>query len=169
MLNRRSFVFAATAFLAASSAIAAEAPKPAGDVVLTVKGAIENRNPAGVYEFDMAMIKALPAVEIDTSSPWTEGVAHFKGVALKDILATVGSKGVVLSAAAINDYAVEIPVVDADVNGAFVAYEMNGAEMSVREKGPLWVLYPFDSKPELKAEEFYARSIWQLKSIEVKP
>ena len=169
MLNRRSFVLAAASFLVASTAIAAEAPKPTGEVILTVKGAIENQNPAGVYEFDMAMIKALPVVEVDTSSPWTEGVARFKGVALKDVLATVGAKGVVLSAAAINDYAVEIPVVDADVNGAFVAYEMNGAEMSVREKGPLWVLYPFDGKPELKAEEFYARSIWQLKSIEVKP
>lgn len=169
MFNRRTFIFTAAAILALAPAQAAEAPKPAGDVVLTVKGTIENLNPAGVYEFDMAMIKALPAVEVDTSSPWTEGVAHFKGVALKDILSTVGAKGTALSAAAINDYAVEIPVADANAHGALVAYEMNGAEMSVREKGPLWVLYPFDSKPELKAEEYYARAIWQLKSIEVKP
>lgn len=169
MINRRNVLLAITTLVGLATASAAEMPKPAGDVVLTVKGSIENSNVGGEYAFDMAMIRALPVIEVDTTSPWTDGSAHFKGVTLKDILAAVGAKGTKLSAAAINDYAVDIPREDADSNGAFVAYEMNGAEMSVREKGPLWVLYPFDSQPNLKAEEYYARSIWQLKSIEVKP
>jgi hypothetical protein len=41
--------------------------------------------------------------------------------------------------------------------------------MSVRDKGPLWVIYPYDAVPEYKSERIYARSIWQLVSIEVLP
>lgn len=38
--------------------------------------------------------------------------------------------------------------------------------MSVRDKGPLWVIYPYDSDPALQSEVTYARSIWQLVRIE---
>jgi hypothetical protein len=39
--------------------------------------------------------------------------------------------------------------------------------MSLREKGPLWIIYPFDSSPEYQTELTYSRSIWQLNRIEV--
>jgi hypothetical protein len=40
--------------------------------------------------------------------------------------------------------------------------------MAVREKGPLFIIYPFDSAPELKNARYYSRSAWQLKAIEVR-
>jgi len=40
--------------------------------------------------------------------------------------------------------------------------------MPVRERGPLFIIYPFDSRPELKAEKYYARSAWQLRRLEVR-
>ena len=39
--------------------------------------------------------------------------------------------------------------------------------MSLRDKGPLWIVYPFDSNPSYSTEVTYARSIWQLDRIEV--
>ena len=45
----------------------------------------------------------------------------------------------------------------------------NGGRMSVRDKGPLWIVYPFDSSEEYQAELIYSRSIWQLVRIEVLP
>jgi hypothetical protein len=44
---------------------------------------------------------------------------------------------------------------------------MDDRPMSVREKGPLWVIYPFDDVPEYQNETIYSRSIWQLDRIEV--
>jgi hypothetical protein len=41
--------------------------------------------------------------------------------------------------------------------------------MTVRDKGPLWIVYPYDAKPEYRQELIYSRSIWQLDHIEVKP
>ena len=72
-----------------------------------------------------------------------------------------------MKATAINDYAVEIPVSDAVVGGPIVAYFLNGEPMSVRDKGPLWIVYPFDADPHYQTEVIYSRSIWQLDRIEL--
>jgi hypothetical protein len=37
----------------------------------------------------------------------------------------------------------------------------------VRTKGPLFIVYPFDSKAELRSATYYERSAWQLKSLTV--
>lgn len=39
--------------------------------------------------------------------------------------------------------------------------------MPVRDRGPLFVIYPFDSQSELRNAIYYSRSAWQLRSIEV--
>ena len=39
--------------------------------------------------------------------------------------------------------------------------------MSVRDKGPVWVLYPFDAGAEYRTDLIYERSIWQLDRIDV--
>jgi hypothetical protein len=39
--------------------------------------------------------------------------------------------------------------------------------MSVRDKGPLWLIYPYDSKAEYQSETIYSRSIWQLVKIDL--
>jgi hypothetical protein len=40
--------------------------------------------------------------------------------------------------------------------------------MTVRDKGPLFIIYPYDSNPDLKAQKYYSRSVWQIARIEVK-
>jgi hypothetical protein len=39
--------------------------------------------------------------------------------------------------------------------------------MPLRDKGPLWIVFPFDSATEFQRESIYARSIWQLNRIAV--
>lgn len=152
--------------LRAAGACATELPPPQGDVVLTVSGAITVKNTASAADFDLAMLQALPKAVIKTGTPWTEGVSTFEGAALSDLLRAVGAAGSTLKAVALNDYAVELPSEDAQ-RGAIVAYKLNGSSLSVRDKGPLWIIYPFDSTPDLKTETMYARSIWQLRWLTV--
>jgi len=106
---------------------------------------------------------------IETTTIWTEGMQTFEGVALVDLLAAIEAEGANLRAIALNDYAVDIPVSDAVEGGPIVAFLRNGETMSLRDKGPLWVIYPFDSSPEYQTEQIYSRSIWQLDRIEVQP
>jgi len=163
----------ATSLIAAAImtlALPASALEPAeGPVVLTVTGAITQTNAEGAAKLDLALLSAMGSVVVETTTIWTDGVQTFEGVELATLLAALGAEGTVLRAIAHNDYAVDIPVSDAVAGGPVVAYLRNGAAMSMRDKGPLWVIYPYDSTPEYQSELIYSRSIWQLDRIEVQP
>ncbi|MGP1357715.1 oxidoreductase [Roseicyclus sp.] len=169
MTPRRTFTcLVAAAVLGLAGPVAALDPAE-GEVLLTVTGAIAETNAEGAAELDLALLRSLGPVVIETTTIWTDGVQTFEGVELADLLAALGAEGTTLRAVALNDYAVDIPVSDAVEGGPVVAYLRNGAPMSLREKGPLWIVYPFDSAPEYQTELVYSRSIWQLDRIEVQP
>ncbi|MBP8237555.1 MAG: hypothetical protein KAX63_07550 [Pseudomonas sp.] len=84
------------------------------------------------------------------------------------MLAAAGAKGEGITAIALNDYRTEIPFSDALKYDLIVATLMNDQPMPVREKGPLFLVYPFDSKAELQAATFYNRSAWQLRALQIK-
>jgi hypothetical protein len=140
---------------------------PTGDVVLTVSGDIQQTNIGDTAQFDMDMLKAMDAKSFVTTTIWTDGDQTFTGVPLSALLDALGVDSGTLSASAINDYTVEIPVEDETTSQAIVAYMNNGEIMSVRDKGPLWIVYPYDSDDSLWAEVVFSRSIWQLDRIKV--
>jgi hypothetical protein len=140
---------------------------PKGKVVLTVSGKVSKTNSAGKAEFDMAMIEALPQHSFSTKTPWYKEARKFTGPLLRDVLAAAGATGKTLKAVALNDYKVELPIEDATRYGVVLARLLDDAPMPVREKGPLFIIYPFDSDAVLRSERYYSRSAWQLKSLEV--
>lgn len=147
-----------------TSALALDAPK--GPVVLTVKGAITNTNVGDTAEFDLAMLEALAGRKATMETPWTQGMVTFEGPLLSALLKAVGATGSTLSVKALNDYAAEVPADDAKL-ATILATRMDGKLMSVRDKGPLMVVYPFDQDPSLYNEKYFSRSVWQIKEIEV--
>ena len=66
---------------------------------------------------------------------------------------------------ALNDYRVRIPIADFRRWPVMLALKMNGQYMSVRDKGPIWVVYPNHLDPELGQDAYQARWIWQLVEI----
>ena len=88
-------------------------------------------------------------------------------MSLSVLVDRLGLEGETLRATAINDYAIDIPLTDAVEGGPIVAYRMDGDIMSVRDKGPLWIVYPYDANADYRTEVVYSRSIWQLDRIEV--
>lgn len=140
--------------------------RPTAEVLLTVSGDIARTNRDGAMAFDRQMLKALPQTSFTTSTIWTKGTHRFTGVKLADLLTAVQAEGDTLIATALNDYEVSMPL-DEVRNGALVAYAMDGEAMSVRDKGPLWLVYPYDADPSYQSETIYARSIWQLHRIHV--
>ena len=170
MLRLPAFlVLAAAATAAATAAPAEDLGTPSGEIVLTVHGAIARTNAGDTAVFDRAMLEALPAVSFATSTIWTDGTPEFTGVSLSALLEAVGAEGGTLRAVALNAYGVEIPASDAVEGGPILAYAMDGAPMSVRDKGPLWIVYPYDSTAEYRTEVIYSRSIWQLSEVEILP
>lgn len=163
----RSFLHSlAVISLTALPLAASELAAPTGDVLLTVTGNVAATNVDNRAELDLDMLRSLETVRIETSTIWTEGTQVFEGVPLGVLVAELGLQGKTLRATAINDYAVDIPMTDAVEGGATVAYLLNGAPMSVRDKGPLWIIYPYDDDADFRTEVIYSRSIWQLDRIE---
>jgi hypothetical protein len=164
---RRALQTIAISMLAMLPFAAASQADPAGEVLLTVTGPMADQAEAEAVQFDLEMLQELGTVEFETSTIWTQGVQTFEGVPLSALVESLGMSGTTLRATAINDYAVDIPISDAVEDGPIIAYKLNGEEMSVRDKGPLWIVYPYDSKKEYQSEVVYSRSIWQLDRIEV--
>ncbi|OYV01139.1 MAG: hypothetical protein CFE45_06150 [Burkholderiales bacterium PBB5] len=150
--------------LAAWPVLALDAPK--GKVLLSISGRIGAAG--GQADFDLAMLDALPQHSFTTSTPWFKAPRKFSGPLLRDVLAAVGAKGPLLHAVALNNYKVEIPAEDAATYTVLLATRMDDKTMPVREKGPLFIIYPYDSSADLRSERFYSRSAWQLRKIEVK-
>ncbi|MEQ5868305.1 molybdopterin-dependent oxidoreductase [Sagittula sp. NFXS13] len=159
---------AAVALAALSpGAFAAGLGDPASEVILTVTGEIATTNRDDAAVFDLDMLTSMNTVTYETETIWTDGVQTFTGVLLSDLMDRLGAEGSSLSAMAINDYAVEIPSSDWVETGPIIAYHQNGAPMSVRDKGPLWIIYPYDDNDAYQSEVIYSRSIWQLDRIKV--
>lgn len=143
--------------------------------ILRISGLVANANAKanpnitseGVLALDEAAIDALPVHSFTTTTPWFKEKTTFSGPLLADLLDAVGIKGTLLTMRALNDYKVQVPVSDAYQYHPLLARKINNRPISVREKGPLFLIYPFDSAPELNTELFFARSIWQIKSIQV--
>ena len=142
---------------------------PLGDVILTVKGQMTQTNTPEGASFDLDMLQKVGTVTFSTTTPWTEGVQTFTGVPLNHLLMHIGAAPSRMKVAAINEYQVEVPATDAVDGGPILAWEQSGRMLSIREKGPLWLVYPFDSKSEYRTEEIHSRAVWQVVQIELIP
>lgn len=156
------------AVVCVSGARAADLDPPSGPVVLTITGNIAHADASGAVRFDLAALRAFPQHEVRTSTAWTDGVSTFSGPLLCDLLDAVGADGAVLHARALNDYAAEIPVDDCRRYPVILALERDGEALSRRDKGPIWIVYPQDTYPELRSTATYYRWVWQLSRLEVR-
>ncbi|MEP1768139.1 MAG: oxidoreductase [Sulfitobacter sp.] len=170
MFSQFFFALAAIAAFSLADGMAASADGAAplqADTILTVTGTSNTTANGDLYHFDREALMKLGLTTLKTTTIWTEGIQTFEGVSLSAFAAALGVKTGTFRATAINDYTVEIPVSDAIQGGPIIAFKLNGDAMSVREKGPLWIVYPYDASAEYRTEVIYSRSIWQLDRIEV--
>jgi hypothetical protein len=161
----------AAAVLAASSLPlpAADLGYPRGEVWLTVTGAISNTTGGAnrTAQFDVYMLMALAGRHAVMETPWTTGRTRFDGPLLKAVLDAVGAQGSRLILRDVSDNAVELPLADAVDLRTMLAVKLNGDFMPPSDKGPLFLVYPFDSNPELYTETYFSRSMSQVMEIEV--
>ncbi len=119
--------------------------------------------------FDRKGLEQLGVTTVETSTIWTEGIQLFQGVKLSSLLEHLDIQSGTLKATALNEYSVDIPLDDPTSKAAVIAFSRNGEHMKVRDNGPLWLIYPFDSDESLQTEVVYSRSIWQLVRFELLP
>lgn len=168
----RNIVLAAIVALAGlfgiGAAKAESLAKPSQKPILTVSGNIKVTNEGNTAVFDRAMLEALGTISFETETPWYSEPVKFEGVPLAKLMQYLGAKGEHIVVTALNDYSSDIPFSDIMKYNVILAMKQNGQYMSVRDKGPLFIVYPFDSDPELKHQTYYGRSVWQISKINVR-
>ena len=139
----------------------------ADEASLLIRGDIAD--PSGTVVLDAAALENLPVVTFQTTTIWTAGQITFSGPTLASVLSLVGAGGGNLLLGAVNDYEVTLPISLVSADAPIIATRMNGKPFTIKEKGPLWVVFPYDRGPEFRTETYYAVSVWQLTEISVQP
>lgn len=147
-----------TTLVFASVALAEEA-------ILTVNSVVDGRSVSFTYE----ELLALPQTEFRTGTIWTSDVDSYAGPSLVAVLDAAEMPLDNLRIYAINDYNVELPTDRISADAPVLALQVNGRPFSIREKGPIWLLFPFDDDDSYRTEDHFALSVWQLQQIDVLP
>lgn len=145
-------------------------PEPHGKIILTVRGAIELSNSKDGAQFDLAMLEKLPQKTLRTTTRWTSGVQVFEGVPVSALLDYLQASGQQIEAIALDGY-ISPPIDIAELRkyGVILALKKNGNYLKVREKGPVWMIYPIDDFPELQKDlSVQYKLIWHLRTLLVK-
>ena len=164
----RSIVSASTiicALVFSTSLFAAPLPQPAGPVLLTVSGKIQQTNSPDGAHFDLAMLEALPQHTLETATPWTEGVNRYQGVLLSGLLDHLEASGRQMTAVALNDYQTLIDLEELRDYPVIIALRKDGDYMRIRDKGPLWIVLPLSDSKELDRPKYHAAMAWQLRTL----
>lgn len=173
-LTGRLLCFVMLCGLALPAQAADPLPAPQGEVLLTVTGLIGRHNGKGPdgkaqARFDRAMLERLGWSEVVTATPWHSKIMRFEGVPLRAVLDAIGATGEILQAGALNDYAAAVPVSDTRKYNVILAMKADGVPLSLRDKGPLFIIYPYDDDTDLQTDSVYIRSVWQLNRLDVRP
>lgn len=150
------------------SALGASVRASGDPVLLTVDSKGDGQD---IRSFADADLMALPQVEFATSTIWTDTVATYSGPSLASVLdaagAGAGAGAGRLRMTAVNDYKVDMPRAQVEATVPIIANRINGKPFGIRDKGPLWLMFPFDADLRFQNEEVYSFSIWQLTQIAV--
>jgi hypothetical protein len=160
-----TFLAAVSLALPFSFSWAADLPAPKGKVLLVVKGAITRTNLKDEARFDRAALESLGVTKLVTTTAWHEKKTLFEGVLARKLMQAVGATGKTVTAIAANDYRVTIPIEDFTKYDVLLATHIDGEELRLRTKGPIWVIYPdgTDLAPLVRQE----RMIWQLIELDI--
>lgn len=167
LLKHLPKAFGVALVFAACTAIAATLPAPQERSILEITGKISNTNAGDRAQFDLPMLEKIGVTQLKTSTAWTEGKPAFEGVLMRDLLAAVGASGEKITVVALNDYKVDIPISDFKNFPVILAYRMDGKALRVKDKGPLWIVYPADDFPELNNKQTQNKWVWQVKEIQI--
>ena len=141
------------------------------EVLFRVHGLPTHPDPSGLA-IDRAMIDAMPQHDYVTGTVWTVGVSRFSGVLLSEFLAAIGadgqhSEGQQIEIRALDGYVAVIPVSEIDEEAPLLATRIDGRPMHRRDRGPAWLVYPYDRDPVFRSDTVLQRSVWQIERIDI--
>ncbi|RVU82826.1 hypothetical protein EOL70_19990 [Leucothrix sargassi] len=135
------------------------------DTVLMIQ-ATANSGCGKTVQLSETSLLALPQQQFTTHHSWAEEAQTFTGPLLEDVLKVACSEASKINLKALNDYSIDVDFAYAKSLKPIVAHSINGSRLSVRNKGPLWLMVPSDDL-KIVSKELDGMLIWQLSDIVV--
>lgn len=123
----------------------------------------------GQIAFSLADLRSMEQRTIRTGNDFVDGIAEFRGpeaFALIDLIGRAGADRVRMTAW--NDYSVEFGLEEIERYRPVLALSVNGRQLTMRDRGPVWLMFPVDEHDELQDPSFNNKMIWQLRTIELR-
>lgn len=158
-MQRRDLILAAAAFTVGFTRIAS-----ANEPLLVLDGDLSGGPIRNLGDQDLL---ALPQTVFDTTTQWTTGAHRFSGPLLADLLDHYGAGPGDLQLAAINAYSMTLNRDLITSKAPIIANRIDGQPFSRRDKGPFWVIFPYDLSTDYRSEQVFSASVWQLSQITV--
>lgn len=117
--------------------------------------------------FTEAQLLALPQHDIYTSLPWTETKHTYSGPYLDDVLRMAQADGPWVCFEALDKYKVTLDYGLIKDFKPIIALKRDGKSLTVRTKGPLWLILPVDDHATLNAALYNDFMVWHLIKISV--
>lgn len=139
-------------------------------VVLTVYGDIKiNGHSYNQLDFTLSELQALTQTDITTAHPWSAERRRYRGVDMNTLFDSLFSEQKVLSLQleALNDFSIAVNWDQISSYTPILAWQENKRIMSRRNKGPLWLMLPFDQVSKVQQADFLHFMVWQLRGIHV--
>ncbi|MFA0086683.1 hypothetical protein ACE1OE_12590 [Vibrio sp. E150_011] len=119
-----------------------------------------------VHTYDSQQLLNMAQHTITTDLPWLNSASTFSGVTFEDLFNDAGLDiPYTVTLTALNNYQIVLDKKDIEQFSPIIAILKDGNPMSVREKGPYWVIFSLELYPELDNTDYHAKMIWQLKEI----
>ncbi|MCL1479057.1 hypothetical protein MIH18_06995 [Marinobacter sp. M3C] len=155
------FVVLGVFFLCCSFVARAQAPEVSLQISKSSTGLVQS--------WSLGKVDALSQQRITTHSPFFPGTKTFSGPLLADLLAAAFSaepkESTPIKLIALNNYSIQTTFGKLKHADAIVATRKNDLPMSIRDRGPFWIILPLNKRPDLENENFYRLMIWQLSDI----
>jgi hypothetical protein len=134
-----------------------------GQTALTIRSKALDRE----MTLTLKQLGDMPQETIVTGNDFVDGERIFRGPLMRDVMRRFSPslpKTVTMTAA--NDFQSDAPVDDFIKYDVILALSVDGVALSMRDKGPIWMIYPSSDFPELRDPVYNSRLIWQLVSVE---
>lgn len=118
--------------------------------------------------FSREDLLALHQFTLTTANDFVDGKPRFEGPLMRDLIAAVsGQHTEVARLFAENDYTVKISTQEFLDYDVVLALTQDGKRLSLRDMGPIWLIYPMSDHPELADPSNNNKLIWQLVRVEL--
>ncbi len=135
-------------------------PEP-GPAVLSIKG------PSGETSLTLAGLEALGVHRVAATTFWPDDDGVYEGPLLSDVLRHAGlDDAPAIRVSAVDGFSQVIPREDWTRWPVMLATRRDGRVQSVRQKGPVRIIYPRDMDRALSDTVYRLRWVWLVQAIE---